>query len=84
MLLGIFPRGDKGSEIRTINAEASRIFSQLADDKNIFYFNINNIFLDDNEIIPKDIMPDKLHPSAKGYDLWGNAIIEDIESLLDK
>ena len=84
MLLSIFPRGDKNSDLRPINAEASKIFSKVADNKYIFYYNINEIFMDADGNIPEDLMPDKLHPSAKGYDLWGNAIIGYISDFLDK
>ena len=42
------------------------------------------IFLDDDENIPEELMPDKLHPSPKCYYLWGDAIIDDISNFLDK
>jgi lysophospholipase L1-like esterase len=39
-------------------------------------------FLDQNGGLSGEIMPDYLHLSAKGYDIWGKAIKADIEKLV--
>ncbi len=82
LLLGIFPRGLPDAAVRTTNATASALFSKVADNKVIFYKNINDIFLDENGYIPEEIMPDKLHPNAKGYELWAEAIIDTVNKLM--
>lgn len=82
LLLRIFPRGEPGSEIRQTNTTASEIFSKVADNEVIFYEDINEIFLDENGNLPKEIMPDKLHPNAKGYELWAEAIVGTINELM--
>ena len=32
--------------------------------------------------MPKEIMPDFLHPSTKGYEIWAEAIKEPLAQLL--
>jgi beta-glucosidase len=82
LLLRIFPRGEPGSEIRQTNTTASEIFSKVANNKDIFYLDINKIFLDEEGNLPREIMPDKLHPNAKGYELWAEAIIDRVTELM--
>ena len=32
--------------------------------------------------IDDKLMPDRLHPSALGYDLWANEIVKELDSIL--
>ena len=43
---------------------------------------IGKEFLDQNGGLSGEIMPDYLHLSANGYDIWGKAIKADIEKLV--
>ena len=81
LLLAIFPRDELHSHPRKVNTEASRLFSGIADQKSIFFLDLNHIYLDSKGNIPKSLMPDKLHPSAEGYRLWGEAMKERLDSL---
>ena len=74
LLLGIFPRYGKESPLREKVAAVNRIISKLDDGEKTRYLDIGKIFLDADNNIPKEIMPDGLHPSAKGYDLWYEAM----------
>ena len=65
LILAIFPRGEKPSAQRQKNAEASKLASAIADNKWIYYLDINDKFLDKDGTLPKDIMPDYLHPKQK-------------------
>ena len=82
LILGIFPRGEKPSAQRQKNAEASKLASTIADNKWIYYLNINDQFLEPDGTLPKDIMPDYLHPNEKGYQIWAKAIEPTIKKLL--
>jgi len=83
LLLGIFPRGAKGDDpLRVNNEEANALIEKFADNKNIFYLNINKTFLADDGTLPREIMPDLLHPNAKGYELWAEAIEPTVAKLL--
>lgn len=82
LLLAIFPRGDGPSAQREKNAKASLLASKMADNKTVFYLDINDKFLGANGILSKDIMPDMLHPNALGYTIWGDATAPTIEKLM--
>ena len=74
LLLAIFPRGDKGSPERHNNDEVNVALAKLADGGKTRYLDIGHIFLKPDDQIDTDLMPDKLHPSAKGYDAWYDAM----------
>ena len=77
-LKGTIPAAKLNKKIGEINA----IIANLDDGKTVFYKDIGKEFLDQNGGLSGEIMPDYLHLSAKGYDIWGKAIKADIEKLL--
>ena len=56
--------------------------SQLADNKQVFYMDIGDKFLV-NGVGPTDIMADGLHPTAKGYQIWADAILPTVKRLMN-
>jgi lysophospholipase L1-like esterase len=83
LLLGIFPRGaDDQDPRRQINMKVNEIISKLADSNMIFYLDIGDKFLDSDHKLSKDIMPDLLHPDAKGYEIWAEAIEPEVAKLM--
>ena len=93
LLLAIFPRGsDEQREDKTQDAtynllwakndKASRLASKIADDKMIYYLDINKAFLNDEGVLTRQIMPDLLHPDEKGYAIWAEAMEPTMEKLL--
>lgn len=84
LLLAIFPRGDTpDDELRQINSEINQQIEKLADGERIHFMNINSVFLDDEENLTEDIMPDKLHPNEYGYKLWAESMLPAIREHLD-
>ena len=75
---GTIPAAKLNQKIGQINA----IISKLDDGKTVFYKDIGKEFLDQNGGLSGEIMPDYLHLSGKGYDIWGKAIKGDIEKLV--
>ena len=75
---GTIPAAKLNKKIVEINA----IIANLDDGKTVFYKDIGKEFLDRNGGLSGEIMPDYLHLSAKGYDIWGKAIKADIEKLI--
>jgi lysophospholipase L1-like esterase len=75
---GTIPAAKVNKKVGEINA----IISKLDDGKTVFYKDIGKEFLDENGGLSGEIMPDYLHLSAKGYDIWGKAIKGDIEKLV--
>jgi lysophospholipase L1-like esterase len=83
LLLAIFPRGVPGDPVRDKIAEANQIISRLDDKKNVFYMDIGQKFLDEKgAFLPGSFRPDNLHPLAKGYDIWGEAVSAKLAELM--
>ena len=83
LLLGVFPRGHEANnhfrvEIKEVNDQIAK----LDDGKHVHYLDIGDKFLEPNGELSKEIMPDYLHLSAKGYDIWGKTIKGDLEKLV--
>ncbi|UUO06552.1 platelet-activating factor acetylhydrolase IB subunit [Blastopirellula sp. J2-11] len=83
LILGIFPRSAaKDDEMRKLNDGTNEIIKDLADGKNVFYLNINDTFLTEDGVLTKEVMPDLLHPHAKGYRMWAEAVEPTIAKLM--
>lgn len=83
LLLAVFPRGFPGDPVRDKIADVNRIISRLDDQKQVFYMDIGAAFLDEKGyFLPEAFRPDNLHPMAKGYDIWGNAVKAKLAELL--
>lgn len=83
LLLAVFPRDEKPEgKLRQINNGINAIIKKYADNKRVFFADINSVFLTPDGVLPKDIMPDLLHPNEKGYDLWAEALEPHLQKLL--
>jgi len=79
LLLGIFPRGmdPKDPKVAVLRQRIKDINAQIAsldDGQHVKYLDIGDKFLQPDGTLPKDIMPDALHPDAKGYQIWADAV----------
>lgn len=83
LLLAVFPRASKDSVFRQKVNEINKIIPSLADGSQVVYLDIGDKFLDANGEIPTAIMPDKLHPSPKGYDIWYEAVAPTIAKMME-
>jgi lysophospholipase L1-like esterase len=85
LLLGIFPRDPKpDSKARDWVASVNKIISTYDSDKRITYMDIGAKFLQPDGSISPDMMRDGLHPSAKGYVIWGDAIQSVVDQYVPK
>jgi beta-glucosidase len=82
LLLGIFPRGNPGDPVRATLAEVNSIISRLHDGDRVHYLDIGDVFMDDQGVIPPEVMSDRLHPSTEGYRLWAEAVKEPLTALM--
>ena len=82
LILAIFPRGEKPNPQREKNARASQIASELADSKDVYFLDIGSKFLTPDGTLTKEIMPDYLHLSPQGYEIWADAIEPNVAKLL--
>lgn len=74
LVLAIFPRGEKPNAQREKNAKASELAAKVADDKMVFYQDIGKAFLTEDGTLTKEIMPDFLHLTLEGYEIWAKSI----------
>ncbi len=82
LLLGVFPRGEKPSDpMRAEVAGLDQRLEKLGDGKRVVYLDIGAKFLEKDGSISKEIMYDFLHPTAKGYQILGDAILPTVERL---
>ena len=83
LLLAIFPRSTPGDPVRDKISEVNKIIARLDDQQHVFYMDIGSQFLDDKGVfLPDSFRPDNLHPQAKGYDIWGQAVSAKLAQLL--
>ena len=83
LLLAIFPRGVPGDPVRDKIAEVNRTIARLDDQQHVFYLDIGPKFLDDKGVfLPDSFRADNLHPQAKGYDIWGEAVRAKLADLM--
>ena len=85
LLLAVFPRGDKpdgklGANNAKIN-QVNAILAKLDDRKNIHFLDIGPKFTQGKDALDKAIMPDFLHLSAGGYQVWADAISAKLQEL---
>ena len=75
LLQAIFPRAESPTDpTREKITRVNRIISSLGDGKKVVYVDFGDKFLQPDGTINRELMPDTLHPSAKGYEVWADAI----------
>jgi lysophospholipase L1-like esterase len=83
LLLGIFPRTPEPTNpIRATIKEINSKLAKLADNKQVFFMDIGDKFLTADGVLSKEVMPDGLHPSAEGYQIWADAIMPTVRKLM--
>ena len=76
VLMAIFPRGkDANDQIRRRNDIVNRELGKLCDDHTTLWVDINQRFLTVDGRLSRHVMPDYLHPSDEGYDIWASAVL---------
>ncbi len=82
VLHSIFPRGRTPFDEKRLNNTAinDRI-RLLADGERVHWLDIGNTFLAPDGSLSEDIMPDALHLSEKGYQLWAEALEPKLKEL---
>ena len=83
LLLGIFPRNaDPANPLRATIKEINSKLAKLADNNKVFYMDIGDKFLTADGTLTTEIMADGLHPTAKRYQIWADAIIDKVKMLM--
>jgi acetyl esterase/lipase/lysophospholipase L1-like esterase len=67
----VFPRGATADDpLRLVNDQINAALPALTKAKGVEFLDINNLFLEEDGTLPRNIMPDLLHPKNAGYKLW--------------
>jgi len=75
ILFGIFPRGQNANDggRRKVAAVNERI-KLLDDGKRVTYIDLSPKMIDPDGTIAQEMMPDFVHPTLKGYQIWADAM----------
>jgi lysophospholipase L1-like esterase len=86
LVLSIFPRGG-AKEVtnftrRYTNSDqcvetcrtAGELTKKLADNKHVYWANLNSVFFRKDGTMNTDLIPDLVHPNAEGAEAWANAL----------
>jgi lysophospholipase L1-like esterase len=83
LLLAIFPRSQRGEPIRDEIKQINLSIAQLDDGKSVTFLDIGPKFLEPDGALSREIMPDLLHPSEKGYKIWAEAMQPTLNRLMN-
>jgi lysophospholipase L1-like esterase len=82
LLLGIFPRGTLDDPQRAQVALINTVLAKLDDGKMVKFLDIGPKFLEADGTLSTNIMPDLLHPSERGYQIWADAMEPALDEML--
>jgi lysophospholipase L1-like esterase len=85
VLMGIFPRGanpEDGSRRKV--ADVNKLIASLDDGKRVSFLDIGPKFLEQDGTIATATMSDSLHPTAKEYVVWADALQPFIDKYVPK
>lgn len=75
LLLAIFPRGEKPDDAGRLEAiKVNKLLEPIGKQRNVTFMDIGAKFLEPDGTILRSTMGDFLHPTPKGYEIWGNAV----------
>jgi beta-glucosidase len=83
LLLAIFPRGEKPSDfLRGLNERVNKVIAGSADGRTVHFLDIGRALLEAVGTLSTDVMPDLLHPNAKGYAIWQREMAPTLHRLM--
>lgn len=83
LLLGIFPRGPASDDpAREVTVATNKIIKSLDDGESVFFLDIATEFLETDGTLSEEIMPDLVHLSVQGYEIWAESIEPKVAELL--
>lgn len=82
ILLDIFPRGQQPNPQRGKICQVNQVIARLHDGRDVFFAPIGHHFLADDGSLSPEIMPDSLHLSPRGYEIWAQALEPHLKALL--
>ncbi len=84
ILIAILPRGPTFSTQRGKILQVNQALAKLADGKSVFYVDFGSRLIEPDGSISRQIMPDYLHLTAAGYEIWAEAMEPLLKQVLDE
>jgi lysophospholipase L1-like esterase len=85
LLLALFPRGEKPDDLmRRHNASINALLPALADGKQVLFLDIGHALSNPDGTLSKDVLPDWLHLSPAGYEIWARSLEAPLAPLLGR
>lgn len=85
LLLAVFPRDEKpDAGSRKAIKKLNELIAPLADKKNIRFLDIGAKLANPDGTLSTDVMPDFLHLSEKGYQIWADAMDPLLKEMMGK
>ena len=94
LVLSIFPRGgsrevtdyhrrykNSDQSVETCRV-AGEMTKTLADNRHVFWANLNSVFFRKDGTLNTDLIPDLVHPNAAGAEAWANALEPTLAKLM--
>ena len=83
LVLAVFPRDARpdGALRRKVAAVNALLPDALKDVANVTLLDIGAHFLDDKGVLSPQVMPDGLHPNARGYEVWAAALEPELAKI---
>lgn len=83
LLLALFPRGEKPDDLtRRHNDKINALLPSLADGRQVVFLDIGRALMKPDGTLSKNILPDWLHLSPAGYDIWARSLEAPLASLM--
>lgn len=83
LLLAVFPRDARpDSPLRRINDRINTLIAGMADDSAVHFLDINAALMNRDGSLSRDVMPDLLHLSEKGYSIWAEHMNPTLNRLM--
>ena len=84
LLLAVFPRGtDATDAMRIVNDGVNERIADLAAHDRVEFLDIGGGFVEPNGMLRTSLMPDLLHLSEEGYEIWAESIDAQVSAALD-
>jgi len=75
LLLAVFPRDEQPtSPLRRLNDQLNQLIAGFADGRQVVYLDISRALMNPDGTLSREVMPDLLHLSERGYAAWAEAM----------
>ena len=83
LLIGVPPWQEKSGKLRARETAVNPLLAEMDDGgKTVKYVDFGPTLIGPDGTVPKELMPDGVHLSEKGYQVWADAVAEPLKELM--